>query len=1036
MIPKSFLFICALPLLLGEFPSIQANTVGLHTVIRKQQSIKGKVTDEQGQPIAGATVSITGQTQVTSTDENGNFTINASIGQQLHVRNVGYLDKTVHIVGTTINVVLSVDNTVLEEVIVVGYGTTNRRSVVGAVDQINSKAIENRPVANATQALQGASPSLNIQQRSMNPNDNTMNINIRGISTMNSNGPLVVIDGLVAEMGALNKLNPSDIESVSVLKDAGTAAIYGSRSANGVILVTTKGGKRNQRPRVGISSLVGIQDAQILFAPVKGYQNATLKNMALTNVKQSPQFTPDEIMDLYNNQGNEVWNYNQIIQSALQQNHNITVNGGGENSTYLFSAGHLDQRSNFVGNDDYGIKRYNLRSNLSMEYGIFKFTSILSYSRNNRLNTTATNAIINSSRIPPYYYYAMQADNGRYLVNNALTDQNPLAELRDGGYIKNDNDYINANLALDVKLAKGLKLRGVFGADINADHRFIRRMQVPLYSSAEAEKPLVYVNSTRTTEDFNEKLSLLNYQLLLDYDRTFGNHTIKGLFGATNESYTRRQNEIKLRFTDPILGVPTSDTEIDPSSRTTPQGTTETSITSLIGRINYSYLDRYFLEGTFRYDGSSKFAKENRWGFFPAISAGWRMSEESFMEGYRDNVGDLKIRSSYGILGNQDIPSYQYMTIYTPYNNSYGFNNDAVSGAGFTYANTDLLWETTRNFNIGVDATFFRNKLTASFDYFKKHTVDILLTPEIPSVFGTTLSKTNIGKMDNQGWELVLNYSGNTGKVSHSISANMGDSFNEVVYFQGKEQYATADRITKLIREGVPLNSYYGYKVQNYFQNMSEIETAALPVGISPSDLQPGDVRYVDRNTDGIIDSKDRFILGNGFPRYTFGLTYDLSYKNFDFSMFWQGVGKRDMMVRGELVEPFHENYSYTIYQHQLDFWTPTNVGAQWPRLTAAGATSTRNNYQMESDIYMFNGKYARLKNIQIGYSLPESFVSKLRMERARIFVNAQNLLTLSLNSWIDPESSEFDSNMGGAANSARNYPTLKYYGFGLDIKF
>ncbi|NGM74646.1 SusC/RagA family TonB-linked outer membrane protein [Sphingobacterium sp. SGL-16] len=1036
MIPKSFLFICALPLLLGEIPIVKADSFGSHTIKWKQQPVRGKVTNEQGQPISGASVSVQGQSMVTSTDADGNFTINALIGQKLLIRHIGFQDQIVDVMEPNLKVYLSPENTELEEVIVVGYGTTNRRSVVGAVDQISSKAIENRPVANATQALQGASPSLNIQQRSMNPNDNTMNINIRGISTMNSNGPLLIIDGLVSEMGALNKLNPSDIESVSVLKDAGTAAIYGSRSANGVILVTTKGGKRNQRPSASISSLVGVQDAQILYAPVKGYQNATLKNMALTNVNQSPEFTPDQIMDLYNNQGKEVWNYNEIIQSALQQNHNITINGGGENSTYLFSAGHLDQRSNFVGNKDYGIKRYNLRSNLSVEYGVFKLSSILSYSRNNGLNTTASNAIINSSRIPPYYYYAMQAENGRYLVNNALTDQNPLAELREGGAIKHANDYMNANLALDVKLAKSLKLRGVFGADINADHRFIRRIQVPLYTSPDAEKPLVYVNSTRTTEDFNEKLSLLNYQLILDYDRTFGNHSIKGLFGATNESYTRRQNEIKLRFTDPILGTPTTGTEIDPTSRTTPNGTMETSINSLIGRLNYSYLDRYFIEGTFRYDGSSRFAKENRWGFFPSISAGWRLSEENFMEGYKDKVGDLKIRSSYGILGNQDIAPYQYLTIYSSYNNTYGFDNAAVAGAGFTYGNSDLLWEKTRNFNIGVDATFFQNKLSASFDYFHKHTTDILLTPEIPSVFGTTLSKTNIGKMNNQGWEVVLTYRGNTGNLRHNISANMGDSFNEVVYFQGKEQYASADRITKLIREGVPLNSYYGYKVKNYFQNIQEIETAALPVGISPTDLQPGDVRYEDRNNDGIIDSKDRYILGNGFPRYTFGLTYDLSYKNFDFSMFWQGVGKRDMMVRGELVEPFHENYSYTIYQHQLDFWTPTNIDAVWPRLTAAGATSTRNNYQMESDIYMFNGKYARLKNIQIGYSLPQSLVSKLRMERARLFVNAQNLLTLSLNSWIDPESSEFDSNMGGAANSARNYPTLKYYGFGLDIKF
>lgn len=1036
MFKKSKLLLVSGILLFGHHPFIAISEPSFLKWTAAQQTIRGKVVDENGNPIQGATVLLIGTTATAITDTQGSFSLPARIGNKIRVTYLGYQQSEVQVDSSEIRIQMSQDNQSLDEVIVVGYGTTTRRSVVGAVDQISAKTIENRPVANVTQALQGASPSLNIQQRSMDPNDNTMNINIRGISTMNSNGPLVVIDGLISESGALNKLNPADIESVSVLKDAGTAAIYGSRSANGVLLVTTKSGVKNRAPRVSLSAMAGIQDPKILFSPIAGYQNATLKNLALTNIGADPEFTPDQIMDLYDHRGEEEWNYDRIMKASLQQNHNVSISGGGEHSTYLFSGGYLNQRSNFVGNKDYGIERYNLRTNLSNEFGIFKLSSILAYSRNNGLNTTASNAIINSSRIPSYYYYRMQADNGRYLVNNALTDQNPLAELREGGYQKKDNDYFNANIALDMKLMEGLKLRGVFGAELTSDHRFIRRTQVPLYASADADKPLVYVNSTRNTEDFNEKVAMLNYQLLLDYNRTFGKHELKGLFGATNESFTRRQNEIKLRFTDPILGTPTTGTEIDPSSRTTPEGTEETSITSLIGRLNYAYAQRYFIEATFRYDGSSKFAKQSRWGFFPSLSLGWRISEESFMESYKERVGELKLRSSYGILGNQDIPPYQYLTRYTPANNSYGFNNEPVSGAGFTYANEDLRWEKTHNFNIGLDASFFQNSLTASFDYFHKNTSDILITPTIPSTFGTGPAKTNIGKMKNQGWEFVLNYRVSTGAFQHSLMANIGDSQNEVTNFEGKEQFSESDRIRKIVREGLPFNSYYGYKVKNYFQNIQEIETAALPVGVAASDLQPGDVRYIDRNNDGVIDSKDRYVLGNAFPRYTFGFTYDLTYKNFDFSMFWQGVGSRDMMVRGELVEPFHENYSYAIYQHQLDYWTPTNTDAAWPRLTAAGSASTTNNYQTESDIYLFNGRYARLKNLQIGYSLSQTLASRLHLQKARIFVNAQNLLTLSLNSWIDPESSEFDGNMSGAANSGRNYPTLKYYGLGLDIQF
>lgn len=1036
-------FVClVMSLLIGGTPNLFAQQNGTSNTQQAQtskKSIKGTIKDNLGDPLIGVSVIIKGTTNGVTTDLDGNFSILCDSKDILQVSYIGFIKQEIPVGNkNTFNITLEEDAKILDEVIVIGYGTTTRKSVVGAVDQVKSQMLADRPVANATQALQGASPSLSIQQRSMNPNDNSMNINIRGLSTMNSNSPLIVIDGLVSDNGSLNKINPSDIETVSVLKDAGTAAIYGSRSANGVILVTTKKGVKNQRPTVRLGTQIGFQDPKILFSPVKGYQNAILKNLALTNVGAQPQFSPAEIRDLYDHQNEEEWNYDQILRTALQQAYNVSVSGGSENTTYLFSGGFYDQESNFIG-PDYGITRYNLRSNITSEYGRFKFTSILAYTRNNSKATTANNAIINSSRIPPYYYYKMQADNGKYLINNALTDQNPLGELREGGSESSDNDYVNINLGLDIKIIDGLKLRGVFGADVYSDHRFIRRKQVPLYSSADAETPLVYANPNRNTEDFNEKAYLLNYQLLLDYDKTFGQHHISGLFGATNESYTRKRNEIKYRYTDPILGIPGSGSEVvtgKDGSYNSVKETRETSITSILGRVGYSFADKYYAEGSFRYDGSSKFAKNNRWGFFPSLSLGWRISEESFMDYYKNNIGDLKIRGTYGVLGNQDIDPYQYLTTYSSSANSYGFNNTSVAGAGFKYGNDKLKWETTHTSNIGFDATFLKNSLSVNFDYFYKKTKDILITPEVPTVFGTTLNRYNAGEMKNQGWELTVNYYLKTGEVNHSFSANIGDSWNEVTKYIGNEQISTADNISKIIRVGLPFYSYYGFKTDGYFQSMEEIETSALPVGITASDLKPGDVKYQDRNGDGVIDSKDRYVLGNGFPRYTFGFTYDVKYKNFDFSMFWQGVGKRDMMVRGELVEPFHENYSYAIYKHQLDYWTPTNTEAKWPRLTAAGATSTQNNYQRSSDLFLFDGKYIRLKNIQLGYTIPTNLSRKAGLQKVRAYVNAQNLFTLSKNSFIDPESSEFDGNMSGNANSGRNYPTLKYFGFGFDIEF
>lgn len=1000
-----------------------------------KKNIQGIVKDEKGEPLIGVSVIVKGSTTGVMTDFDGAYTIPCDSKDILQFSYIGFQTQEI-VVGdkSSVNVTLSEDSKILDEVIVIGYGTTTRKSVVGAVDQVGAKMIADRPVANASQALQGASPSLNIQQRSMNPNDNTMNINIRGISTMNVNSPLIVIDGLISESGSLNKLNPADIESVSVLKDAGTSAIYGSRSSNGILLVTTKKGKKNQRPLVRLGAQVGAQDPKVLFKPVSGYQNATLKNLALTNVGQNPEFSPAQIRDLYEHRSEEKWNYDEILRTALQQNYDVNVSGGSEHTTYMFSGAFYDQESNFVG-QNFGIKRYNLRSNIVTEYGRFKFTSILAYTRNNSKATTAGSAIVNSSRIPPYYYYRMQANNGKYLVNGALTDQNPLGELRKGGYETKDNDYVNINLGLDVKIVDGLKLKGVFGADVYADHRYIWRKQVPLYSNADAEVSTVSANPKGGTEDFNEKAYLLNYQLMLDYNKTFGDHNVYGLFGATNESYTRRKNEIKYDYSDPILGLPT-DQSVYKDSYASNKETRETSITSNIGRLGYSYADRYYAEASYRIDWSSIFSKERRRGFFPSGSLGWRISEESFMDFYKSKVGDFKLRASYGLLGNQDIDPYLFLTQYKSNTNTYGFNNSSVNGSGFVYGIQNLSWETTHTFNIGFDATFFNNSLVATVDYFHKDTKKILVTPEIPSVFGTKIEKENAGQMTNQGWEVTLNYRLKTGDFNHNFSGNLGDNWNKVTKYIGDEQISTNDKMQRITRVGLPYGAYYGYKTDGYFQSMEEIETSALPVGINASDLRPGDVKYVDRNGDGLIDAKDRYVLGTAFPRLTFGFSYEVQYKGFDFSMFLQGVGKRDMMVRGELVEPFHENYSYAIYKHQLDYWTPTNTDSKWPRLTAAGATSTQNNYGYSSDLFLFDGKYLRLKNIQLGYTLPSQIIDKVGVQKVRVYINAQNLFTLSKNSWIDPESSEFDSNMSGSANSARNYPTLKYYGFGVNVEF
>ena len=1039
---KLLFFSLAIASLFILAPDINAGQASiLSTSQTKNTLVKGTVKDASGEPLIGVSVSVKGKSGIgTITDINGNFSIQCDANDTLVFSYIGYATLEFPVNGkSSLSISMKEDTKVLDEVIVVGYGTTTRKSAVGAVDQVKADMIENRPVANMTQALQGAAPNVIIQQRNHNPNDNKTNFNIRGISTLNDNSPLFVIDGLVADGESFNKLNPMDIENISILKDAGTAAIYGSRSSNGVVVVTTKKGKKNQRPVVRLSGMIGWENPDILFSPVAGYQNATLRNLAETNAGNAPKYTPDQIRDLAAHQNEESWFFDQIMRTAMQQNYNLSVSGGSEHSTYMISMGYYDQESNYVGNDSFGVQRYNFRTSLSTELGRFKLTGILAYARNNSVSTTGGSLEVDAARTPTYYYYKMKSADGRYLLNDILSEFNPLGQLEAGGRNKYRNNYINTNVSAEMKIIDGLKLKGVFGADIMNDTRFTRNHAVAYYSSEEATEPRPIKKENNKTSNWNSNAYLINTQLLLDYNKTFGKHTVNGLVGLTNESYTQSSNEIEKKYVDPDLGIATDETTSEPGNitgKTSVDDSNRTSITSFLGRAGYSYADRYYAEFSFRYDGASKFHKDYRWGFFPSVSLGWRPTEESFMEFYKEKIGDLKLRACYGILGSQAIGTYDRFTVYDVYDNSYAYNNKTVSGAGFKLGLENLTWEKTQTFNIGVDASFLQNSLTVTFDYFHKRTNDILMKPLISSVFGTEMPMANIGKMQNQGWDLSVNYRLKTGAFTHNFNFNLGDSWNKVLEFPGDEQITQVEELSRIIRVGVPLNSYYGYKMAGFFQSYDEIEASAIPVGAK---VQPGDIKFVDRNDDGIIDSKDKFILGNAFPRYTFGFTYGLNWKGIDFSMFWQGVGKRDMMLRGELIEPYHANYSYTIYKHQLDFWTPTNTEARWPRLAAPGSDSNRNNYGNGngSDLFLLDGKYLRLKNLTIGYTLPKEWTKHLGMQKARLYINGQNLLTFSNNSFIDPESSEFDSKMStSGANSGRSYPTLRYFGFGVDIEF
>jgi TonB-linked SusC/RagA family outer membrane protein len=988
-------------------------------------TVHGRVTDPQGAPLPGVSVTVAGTSRGIATNEAGEFTLVVDSNAVLHLSYTGYTAMDVSVHGRkTIVIALQLSQTALNDVVVVGYGTQRKVTLTGAVDQVRPQDLAGKPGTNLYQLLQGVSPNLIIQQPDPSPGA-ALNFNIRGVGTMQDNTPLVVIDGITG--GNLQLLNPQDIESISVLKDAGAAAIYGSRAANGVLLVTTKKGKKNQRPTVTYNGTYGSQQSRVLISPLPAWENAIYKNESLTNVGLPPIYTPADIQALKTG-GDHEWFLRQILHAAPQQSHNVSLTGGGQNSTFLLSLGNLTQASNFVG-PNYGYTRYNVRAAATSEYGILKAGGTLSFTHDEVKQNSFDNGFLMADAERTPTNYSMVDSLGRYLTNAVLTQFNPLGVLRKGGYKDITNDDFFGQISAELSLPRGFSIKGVIGGDINTNHNFLRVAQLNFY-------PQGVYGSDRSTGDTWTQTQFTNVQLMAEYNRTFGDHRVSALVGASNESNTGHSSNVYYMYTDSILGVPTTGSIVSSNASITAQNPYVSSLNSLYGRANYNYKDRYLLEFDARYDGSSKFRKGIRYGFFPSVSAGWKLTDETFMEGVRDKIGELKLRGSYGVLGNQSVGNYQYLTTYFSMANYYGFNNTALAGEGFSFANPDLTWERAATFNGGLDAYLLNRSLTVSLDYFNKLTTHILVTPAVPGTFGTTLPNYNAGKMRDQGWEASVKYVLRGRRFTHSFSVNVADNHNEVVYFQGTQQLQGDAEIQTVIRAGVPFNSYVGYKRDGYYQTPADVAKYPKLVGITPI---PGDIKYKDKNGDGIIDNHDLYVLGNPFPRYTFGFTYNVTYRNFDLNVFIQGVGRRTMFVRGELVDPFQANYSYNIFKHQLNFWTPTNPNAAYPILSANGSPSQQNDYNVGSDLYLFNAAYARLKNVQLGYSLSPRVSRLLHVQHVRVYFTGQNLFTLARVKFLDPESTEFNSNLGnqyGSNQSGRVYPTPVFYGGGLDVTF
>lgn len=1013
--------------------------------------VTGKVTDESGDGMPGVNVIEKGTSNGTVTDAVGNYALDvASENSVLVISFVGY-QNVEEVVGqrTQITTQMVPDVQTLTEVVVVGYGTQERKNLTAAVNTINPSQLESRPVTNMYQALQGLAPNLIIQQNVAEPGS-VQTLNIRGVGSFTDNSPLIIVDGVNVGSLGLNFLNPNDVESITVLKDAASSAIYGSQAANGVIYVTTKSGKSGERVSVHYNGLFGFQSPTTTPEAVEGWEFMTLKNEALVNSGLPPQFTPQQIADRRAG-GSYPWAYNEFVNNVVpQHNQSLSVSGGSTNTTYLLSAGYLNQQSLFNGDyipDDkrFHYKRYNFRSNISTQiHKAVKADVNLAYTHGaNRTHPFATGIMIRDAMRTPRIY-PIQDEAGNFVVP-PLTSNSVFAQLSEGGFKKFQSNNLLSVLNVAITPIEGLLINAngsINYSFFNEDIQIREFEYAPEYTTAE---PPQYNEQRKSNwSDLGKTIFAT-----AEYGKTFDKHSVKVLGGyrsdfVSNYSYltARRVNGVVLDNDYTIGGDFNRDQNgnmtgaiNDYNEMTNPERKT---INSVFGRVNYAFNDKYLAEFTWRYDGASVLAPENRWFFFPAVSVGWRLTDEGFLKPFRDRVGEVKLRYSIGQVGNSNIGGFNYLSRVEYKSGHYSFNNSSVQGVLFSPVNPELEWERSTMSNYGIDVDLFNNSLSLTFDYFDKRTDGIYFTPSVPGTLGIESPIQNFAEVRNVGWEVALNWRTRTADVDHVLGFNLADNTNKVIRV-GEEQILGSD-FSYIIKEGFPISSYYLYKSDGFYQNLDDLENAPAVPFAHNQRVQPGDIRYVDKNNDGVIDGNDRFILGSPFPRFTFGFNYSATWKNFDFQMLWQGVGKRVQYLRGDIVEAFHNNEEHAFVQHK-DRWTPTNPDASYPRLTAS--TSTNSNNTAYSDFWLFDTKYLRLKTVNIGYSLPESLISRVGLQQFRIYFSAQNLLTFTPKRFrrlgMDPEFTQFDNKLHSATYdpiAGRNYPNSKVVSLGVEVKF
>ena len=1003
------------------------------------------------EPLIGVTVQNPESGKGVITNVNGDYSIEAIPGQTLKFSYVGFSDISIKVGSSTVlNITMTENSTILNEVVVVGFGSQKKVNLTGAVSAVKGDELSSRPITNVGSGLQGMLPGVSIVQPSGQPGNDKMSIVVRGISTLNSKtDPLILIDGIAG--GDLNLLNPDDIESVSVLKDAASSAIYGARAANGVILVTTKQGNQKEKTTVSYSGYVGFQTPTALPDLVNGREYMELANEAYIaagfgKLYQDEAFEAYDRGDSPNDYSNTDWVKEVYKKSAMQTGHNISVRGGTEKSGYYMSYGYLDQDGLIVG-DPFSSKRHNARLSMNTElYDRLKINGNISfvdfYRQENGVSGT-TGVFRTVQRVSPLLpvKWKEQNEKGEWVDTDhyAYTSlMNPVDIAYNSGYNKRNSRTFNGQVNASLKIIEGLYLNGQYAANYYTrdTKKYVPAMNRWMSDGTEDPGNKLRKNSISESH-INTLTQTLN--ATATYQKNINLHDFKLLGGFSQEwAHTNTLSAgRKVLLLDGIEVIDAGTDEI-----TNGGSAEEWALRSFFGRINYNYDEKYLLEANVRYDGTSRFAKDNRWGCFPSFSAGWNFSKEKFMS-FADPVLQMaKLRASWGELGNQNVGDnfYPYLVAIESVDKAYPIGNQLNTGfQQIALGNKNIKWETIRMLNIGVDFALFNNRLTVSADWFKKNNMDALVRPSFPLVIGKWqkdssrdyLPLENLGEVESRGWEINLAWRDQIGQVKYRAFFNLSDARNKIIDL-GSSAPVLGDQIRRV---GDPIDAYYGYRTDGLAQvddfegkdSFGNYVNPKFPVIQDGVAVQPGDIKYKDISgpdgkPDGIIDDYDKEIIGDKTPRYSYSFKGELEWKGIDFSFYLQGVGKANGYLSEEARHCFINDYSVPKKSH-LDRWTPENPNASYPRMYYAQTHNRR-----FSDFWIENAAYLRLKNVQLGYTFPQKWMRKFGINRLRAYVSADNLFTVTKYfDGFDPEVQQ---------SSGDTYPQVRTYVFGLNLTF